>query len=222
MLRDRLTGLAAPAGTDELLEGLRLKGARQTFSTPKGGLKLLCIRIANYLTNYIINRIPSFSVRHLWYRRALGIQLGDGSGIFLGCYIWFCSLGQLRRNGLRIGKHCRINRNCCLDARGSLSIGDNVSISPEVAILTMQHFYNDPTFADDFRPVVIEDHVWIGARAMIMPGVTVGRGAVVAAGAVVTKDVAPRGIVGGVPAKPIGFRDLDPHYVFDAPLPLFE
>jgi maltose O-acetyltransferase len=161
-------------------------------------------------------------VRHFWYRRILGIQLGEGSAIFLGCYIWFGGLRNLRHGGLRIGQHCRINRNCCLDVRGTLSIGNNVSISPDVTILTMQHFYDDPVFSDDFRAVVIEDHVWIGTRGMIMPGVTVGHGAVVAAGAVVTKDVEPLDIVGGVPARPIGRRTLEPTYKLDGPLPLFE
>jgi acetyltransferase-like isoleucine patch superfamily enzyme len=179
-------------------------------------------RSVSYLTNYVVNHIPSYTLRHFWYRRILGVQMGEGSAIFLGCYIWFCGLRNLRESGLQIGQYCRINRNCCLDARGSLSIGNNVSISPDATILTMQHLHNDPNFADDFRSVVIGDHVWIGTRAMIMPGVTVGRGAVVAAGAVVTKDVAPLEIVGGVPARPIGRRTIDPTYVIDAPLPLFE
>ena len=184
--------------------------------------RLFGLRALSYLTNYIVSHIPSFMLRHLWYRRVLGVRLGQGSAIFLQCFIWNSGPSHMRRNGLRIGDHCRINRNCCLDARGSLSIGNNVSISPEVTILTLQHFYNDPQFADDPRPVVIEDHVWIGTRATILPGVTIGRGAVVAAGALVTKDVAPCVIVGGVPARLIGERELDPHYVLDAPLPWFE
>jgi maltose O-acetyltransferase len=92
-----------------------------------------------------------------------------------------------------------------------------VSISPDVTVLTSQHLYDDPTFALVSRPVVIEDYVWIGTRAMVMPGVTIGRGAVVAAGAVVTKDVAPLEVVGGVPARPIGRRSLDPAYTLGAP-----
>jgi maltose O-acetyltransferase len=74
--------------------------------------------------------------------------------------------------------------------------------------LTLSHDYNVPGFSDlDAGPVTIEDHVWIGSRAMILPGVTVGRGAVVAAGSVVTKDVAPMTVVAGVPAKPVAERD---------------
>jgi maltose O-acetyltransferase len=188
-----------------------------------GALKLLAIRLLNYLTNYWVNRVPSFRLRHFWYRSALGIQLGEGAGIYLGCYIWFNGPGRLRRDHLlTIGDHTRVNRNCCLDARGGLSIGSNVSISPEVAMLTMQHGSDDPEFRTVVSPVTIEDHVWIGTRAMILPGVTIGKGAIVAAGAVVTRDVPARAIVGGVPARPIGRRGIDPAYVLAERLPLFE
>jgi maltose O-acetyltransferase len=180
-------------------------------------MKLLVVRALQYLTNYLVNRIPSRRVRHLWYRHILGVQLGDGSAIYLGCFLWFNGPGQMRRGGLRIGERCHINRNCCLDARASLTIGNHVSVSPDVTVLTTQHLYDDPTFAVVSRPVVIEDYVWIGTRAMVMPGVTIGRGAVVAAGAVVTKDVAPLEVVGGVPARYIGRRSLDPAYTLGAP-----
>jgi acetyltransferase-like isoleucine patch superfamily enzyme len=202
---------------------LVLSKRTETFRSPgMAAMRLLGIRVLNYITNYIVNQIPSYTAREVWYRRVLGVQIGQGSAIFLHCFIWNSGPSHMRRGALRIGANCRINRNCCLDARGSLSIGNNVSISPDVTILTLQHFYDDPTFADDPRPVVVEDHVWIGTRAMIMPGVTIGRGAVVAAGAVVTKDVADLEIVGGVPARPIGHRTTNPAYVLSAPLPLFE
>lgn len=209
MLRDRVIDIAMNHRTNPRPRTLRTA-------------RLFGLRVLSWLTNYVINHIPSFTLRHLWYRRVLGVQLGTGSAIFLGCFIWNSGPRHMRRAGLRIGDYCLINRNCCLDARGSLSIGNNVSISPDVMILTLQHFYNHPEMADDARPVVIEDHVWIGTRAMILPGVTIGRGAVVAAGALVTKNVAPRAVVGGVPAKPIGQRELDPDYTLDYPLPWFE
>jgi len=103
-----------------------------------------------------------------------------------------------------------------------LSIGNDVSISPDVTILTAQHRTDDPLFGLVSAPVVIDDYVWIGTRAMILPGVHIGKGAVVAAGAVVTKDVAPMEIVGGVPARPIGQRGAVPAYALDQPFPLFE
>ena len=90
-------------------------------------------------------------------------------------------------------------------------------------ILTAAHAIDDPWFRVETRPVVIEDHVYIGARAMILPGVTLGRGSIVAAGAVVTRDVPPLGVVAGVPAKEIGTRSAAAtEYVLDQPFPLFE
>jgi acetyltransferase-like isoleucine patch superfamily enzyme len=188
-----------------------------------GALRLFVIRLLAYLTNYVFSHVPSFALRRLWYTRVLGVRMASGAGIHLGCFIWFYGPGQMRRLGLQIGAHSRINRNCCLDARGGLVIGANVSVSPEVTILTAQHRYDDPEFRVENRRVVIEDHVWIGTRATILPGVTLGRGCVVAAGAVVTRDVSPFVIVGGVPAKPVGTRPEEAAaYTLEQRLPLFE
>jgi acetyltransferase-like isoleucine patch superfamily enzyme len=188
-----------------------------------GSLKLFVVRVLNFLTNYVVNHIPSFTLRAAWYRRVLGIHMGPKAGVHLGCYIWFYGPGQLRRGGLRIGSYSRINRDCCIDARGAVLIGDNVSISPDVTILTAFHRADHPSFRVETLPVVIEDYVWIGTRATVLAGVTLGRGCVVAAGAVVTRDVPPLTIVGGVPARPIGTRpEAALEYVLDGPFPLFE
>jgi maltose O-acetyltransferase len=185
-------------------------------------VKLLVIRILNFLTNRVVNHVPSYTLRHAWYRHVLGIRLGEGAAILLSCYVWFYSPGLVRRDRVSIGHRTRINRGCCLDVRSGLQIGDDVSISPEVMILSTQHDINDPGFVLDGKPIVIEDHVFIGARAIIMPGVRLGRGSVIAAGAVVTKDVESLQIVGGVPARPLGRRSIDPQYRLDEPAPLFE
>lgn len=155
----------------------------------------LAIRVVNYLTNYVVRWIPSFTLRRAWYTRVLGARFGPGAGVHLGAYVWFYGPGQVRRDGFVLGARSRINRDCCLDVRGSLRIGDDVSISPEVMILTASHPVDDPEFRVATRPVVIEDHVFVGSRAMIMPGVTLGRGCVVAAGTIVTRDVPPLAIV---------------------------
>jgi acetyltransferase-like isoleucine patch superfamily enzyme len=125
----------------------------------------------------------------------------------LDCYLWYYGPGSVRAAGARIGRGTWISRKCCLDLRGGLDIGEHVSVSPEVMILTSAHELNDPSFGLTVDRVAIEDHVWLGSRSVIMPGVTVGHGAVIAAGAVVTRDVRPLDIVAGVPAKPIGRRD---------------
>ena len=180
-------------------------------STPEaavgGGLRLLVVRVLNYLTNSIVAHLPSFGLRRLWYTRVLGARLADHAGIHMGCYIWFYGPGQVRRDGLVLGAHSRINRRCTLDVRGGLHVGENVSISPEVSILTAAHRSDHPDFPVEARPVVIEDNVWVGTRATILPGVTLGRGSVVAAGAVVTRPVLDRMVVGGVPASVIRSRE---------------
>lgn len=108
---------------------------------------------------------------------------------------------------IRIGNNVIINKSVMLDGRGAeLVIGNNVDIAQETNIWTLEHDVNDPNHSVVAGEVVIEDHVWIASRVTILPGVHIGRGAVVASGAVVTKDVPPMTIVGGVPAKIIGKR----------------
>jgi maltose O-acetyltransferase len=184
-------------------------------------LKLVAISLLAYLTNHIISAIPFYTVRHAWYRRVLGLQIAPGASVCMGQFVWFFSPSQIRRDGVVIGAHAIINRDCCLDARGPLRIGRNASISPYVTILTTQHLMDHPDFPTETKGVTIGDYAWIGVRAIIMPGVTIGEGAVVAAGAVVTKDVAPYTVVGGVPARPIGTRTRPARYTLTF-RPLFE
>ena len=113
---------------------------------------------------------------------------------------------------ISIGKYCNINKRTVLDGRGGITIGDSVDIAQDVNIWTEQHDYNSADYKASSAPVVIEDYVWIATRATILPGVTIGRGAVVATGAVVTKNVPPLAIVAGVPAKVIGQRENNMNY----------
>ena len=100
-----------------------------------------------------------------------------------------------------------INRSVLLDGRGGrLVIGNDVDIAQESNIWTLEHDVHSETHADKGGDVTIEDHAWIASRVTILPGVRIGRGAVVASGSVVTKDIPPMAIVGGVPAKIIGQR----------------
>lgn len=167
----------------------------------------LGIQFLKYLTNNVINHLPSGWLRLLWYRRVLGMSIGRRVEIQLGTRILLHSPGSIRRAGWSIGFGTRINRDCTLDTRGGLHIGRQVSISPEVAIISCDHDANHPGFKLRHSRVVIRDRVWVGIRATILPGVEIGEGAVVAAGAVVTKDVEPLAVVGGVPARVIGRRD---------------
>ncbi len=186
-------------------------------------LSVLLVALGNYVTNHVISHVPSFTVRHLWYRHYLRLQLDEQARVLLNVYMWNVGPRANSRLGLRIGARTWINRRVTLDLRGGLEIGADVSISPEVAVLTAEHDPGDPGFAYKTRPVVIGDHVWIGSRSTILPGVTIGRGAIVAAGALVTKDVEPLSIVAGVPARQIGVRpESGAAPTLGGPLPLFE
>jgi len=173
-------------------------------------MRALTLALVRYVTNQIIARVPVYAVRHAWYRRVLGMRIGEGSALLLDLYLHIRGRPGPGRPGITIGRRTLINQHCCLDGRGGLSIGDNVDISPGVWILTDSHDMNDPLFREVLAPVKIGNHAWIGSRAMILPGVIVGEGAVIAAGAVVTRDVEPYAVVAGVPARHIGTRSQRP------------
>ena len=120
-----------------------------------------------------------------------------GSGVVLKC----C-------NKISVGQNLSIHDGCYIDASGSLTIGDEVSIAHHTSILTFNHTWVDTSQPIKYNPVelssvVIEDDVWIGCGVRIMPGVTIGKRSVIAAGSVVTKDVAAGTMVAGVPARKI-------------------
>ena len=151
--------------------------------------------------------LPSNRLRcFLW--RCLGAQVGKHSSIHRNCRFY-------RPRHVRVGAHCVILRDVLLDGRRDLTIDENVNISEGVMIFSLHHDISSPEFAPKGGPVTIADHVFIGARAIILPGVAIGRGAVVAAGAVVTKDVAALSIVGGAPAHEIGTRPDVLSYTFN-------
>ncbi len=152
-----------------------------------------------------IGKIPSQLLRHFLYTKLYHLTIGQGTVIYNSCHI-------RDADKITIGSHTSIGDQSVLDGRGGLTIGNSVNFSTAAWVWTAQHDLNDPGFAGVVAPVVIEDYAWISSRATILPGVTIGRGAVVAAGAVVTKSVAPYEIVGGVPAKKIGERDRHLEY----------
>ena len=120
-----------------------------------------------------------------------------------------------------IGNNVVINKRCLLDMRGGGHIGNNVDIAQDVHIWTAEHNVRSPNHEMISAPVTICDNVWIASRVTVLPGVTIGEGAVVACGSVVTKNVDPYAIVAGVPAKKIGQRPKELKYTLNY-MPFFE
>lgn len=112
---------------------------------------------------------------------------------------------------LSIGGGCFININCFVQASGGVSIGNHVQIGPNVTIISEEHIFRDKSRlikaqGHEYKPIVIEDDVWVGANAIILAGVTLHTGSVIRAGSVVTKDVDAYSIAVGAPAKIVGRR----------------
>lgn len=184
-------------------------------------MKTLLAAVIKYATNHIIAHIPSHTIRLAWYRKVLGWQIGTRATILMGQHV---QMAGVRSSGKKvsIGKGTVINHGCLLYTTGGLFIGENVSISAGAWFVTGTHDMNDPLFPDNYLPIVIGDHAWIGARATILAGVTIGEGAVVMAGAVVARDVPPYAVVGGIPARIVSQRKLqNPSYELNF-RPLFE
>jgi acetyltransferase-like isoleucine patch superfamily enzyme len=161
--------------------------------------KALRFGLLLYLTNRWVAFTPAHWLRNAWYRAVMRVQIDPQVAIHQGAHLT-C------RGGIEIGFGTTLDHNAWLDGRGGLYIGRNVATGPSVTFLTADHDPQCPNFSGRLRPIHIGDHAWLGARAMVLPGVKIGEGAVVAAGAVVTCDVPPCAIVGGVPARVIGQR----------------
>lgn len=161
--------------------------------------------LASYLYRAWIGRFPSRLLRGIYLRRYLG-GMGEGTAVQMNCSF-------LNGPRVHLGKRNVINFGSMLDGRKfDIRTGDDVSIGPEAGILTLGHDPQSPEFEDRGGGVVIGDRVWIGYRAVVLPGVTIGEGAVVGAGAVVTRDVEPYAIVAGNPARKIGERNRELSY----------
>jgi acetyltransferase-like isoleucine patch superfamily enzyme len=134
---------------------------------------------------------------------AFGFSIGRGT--LLDSSFTLTGQRDARRN-LKIGVMCYINRGCVFDALAPIDIGDEVSFGHEVLITTSAHRIGTPERRAGLvepRPVRIGHGAWLASRAVILPGVEIGDGAIVAAGAVVTRSVPPNVLVGGAPARVI-------------------
>lgn len=175
-------------------------------------------RIRQYLVGFsllvafITGRVPVLRFRHFMYRRVFRMVIGKDSTIHWRLVVFGPHL-------ITIGKNVIIGNDCFIDGRFIVTFGNNINVGDHVHIYSGQHDPQTTDFGIKFAEVRICDHVYLGARCTILPGVTVGEGAVVAAGAVVHRDVEPYTMVGGVPARFIKERRRDLDYTLKYHLP---
>lgn len=140
-----------------------------------------------------------------------GVTIGNNVSIHRNTIIDCTGVIRELGEGLEIGNNVGIAQNCFIQVRGKVKIGSNIMFAPNVSIFSENHntasveklMIEQGTIR---KGVIIEDDVWIGTRAVILDGVTIGRGSIVAAGSIVNRDVPPFSVVGGVPAKVIKSR----------------
>ncbi|MEO0540566.1 MAG: acyltransferase [Cyanobacteria bacterium P01_A01_bin.105] len=141
------------------------------------------------------------------------MELGTGTVLRGGGYLY--------GGGLKTGKRCQVNRGCYFDFTDPITFADDVVVGHGVTFVTAEHAMGGPERragrAVVGRPITVQAGVWIGANALILPGVTIHEGAVVAAGAVVTKDVPANALVAGVPARLVRQLDAKEHEINEQP-----
>ena len=170
------------------------------------------VHVANGISDFLGNDALSCWLRKQLFT-LLGMRIGPGTTLRGGSYLY--------GGRLTTGKNCQVNRGCYFDFTGPITFADNVVVGHGVTFVTAEH---DIGGADRRaghsvvgQPIVVESGVWVGANALILPGITVHTGAVVAAGAVVTKDVPAQALVTGVPARVVRYLEPQPRPTANRP-----
>lgn len=139
--------------------------------------------------------------------KLMGYKIGKGAIIHQQC---FCGAGNGSNGKLILGDNSYINYRCFLDLGNDIIIGNNVAVAFGCTFINSTHKIGGPTQRagkEESKPIVIEDGCWIGAKSIIMPGVTIARGCIIGANSMVTKNTEPNGLYIGSPAKRI--KDID-------------
>ncbi len=191
-------------------EVILMKSARDIFLIGARRASQFWTALVYYAFNYWLTYLPVHFVRVLYLKKLMGISVGKDSFIHMGCVFY---------ENVSIGQNSVIGRSCHL--LGNITIKDNVSVTAQSYIFSSSHYKDSPKFEAYTRPVVIEDYAWLGARAMVLPGVTIGRGGVLGANSTATKDIPEFTVHAGVPAKQIGVRSHDLTYTL-AYAPFFQ
>ena len=181
-----------------------------SFNNSRSLFQNIKIMYSSFMRYYLyrLSHVPSHFLRNSIYRYICFLDMKDDVIIYHGCEV-------REPANIHISKGVIIGDNSILDGRNGIRVGEDVVFASEVKIWTEQHDHEDPWFRCETQPhgpVVIDKHAWIGSHTIILHSVHIGEGAVVAAGAVVTKDVPPFTIVAGIPAKKIGIRNSDLRY----------
>lgn len=180
-------------------------------------LSIIVSHFRNFIDGYIrtilrdIGNVHSHVIRNTIYKHIYRMNISKGVVIYGG--------SEIRSpERITIGEGSIIGDEAKLDARNGIIIGKYVNLSTGVWIWTEQHEINSPYFdlsLKENKCVVIGNRAWVGSRVTVLPGVHIGEGAVICAGAIVTKDCEPYGVYAGVPARKIGNRNKELVYEFD-------
>jgi acetyltransferase-like isoleucine patch superfamily enzyme len=164
------------------------------------------------------NMFRNYFYSHFWQHKKFtipeNVSISGIKNITIGPFFRVCpdvKLFSVENGLIKIGANFFANYNCFIHSKKSIiQIGDNCLLGPDVLIINSNHAINKDQLireqTDICSPIIIGNDVWIGAKSVILPGITIGNGAVIAAGSIVTKDVESYTVVGGIPAKKIKDR----------------
>ena len=178
-----------------------MKSLRDIFPIGARRSRQFWTTLVYYVFNSWVTYLPIHFIRVFYLRRLMRIRVGRNSFIHMGCVFY---------EHVSIGRNSIIGRSCHL--LGNITIKDNVSITAQSYIFSSSHYKDSPTFEAYTRPVLVEDYAWLGARAMVLPGVTIGRGGVLGANSTASKDIPEFAVYAGLPARQIGVRSRDLTY----------
>lgn len=161
-----------------------------------------------FVCNSIVNKIPSYTFRNWFYEKVMKFKIGENAAIHLGVKF-------LTRRNFNIGKNSVINQECLIDNRGGIEIGENVTLGHRVLLVSSDHDIHSDDFQGRNRPICVGNHVFIGAGAIVLGGVSMQDGSVLGAGSVLTKDTGANEVFIGVPAKYVIQRESTLNYEQD-------
>ncbi|MDD4940139.1 MAG: acyltransferase [Candidatus Omnitrophica bacterium] len=200
--------ICALAGWIPTAAGMVIRGALYRLLLPRGSSFFFCEQNVDikYFSRLWCGRNVFFDRNCRIHSSPAGIRIGSNSRIMFGSYLCAFSSKLKENEGIYIGESCWVGINCVIAAgEARVEIGDNTLIGPNVTIVTGNHKFESGKLimeqSYEQEPINIGKDCWLGANSVILGGVKIGDHSVIAAGAVVNKDVPPHSIAGGVPAK---------------------